>query len=818
MITKYKGTRVLFKVLFSILVIVPAGAQSPFIPYAERSEFALAAPGGLNTGLYGYINPALLSYVEQMENVLAWSTSPRQDAPTNQWALFSALPGLGFGVLRQQQNGRDLNEYRLGFSSRSRSFSLGLAAGWSSGETRHFGHRGHFVLGGLWRPSPHFSAGATLTSTLDSPAYEGVFDLALRPLKNERLTFFADYANANTKAGGQRFWSAGAIVEVLPGLALIGRYFDSRTISLGLHFGLGATSLQTQSRFDRSNEHAFATYALRIGSQQKDALRKLFRLSPRYLGLNLSTPINHRRFGLFDSSWTLVDLLDLIERARRDPTVQGLAINASGLSTNPELAWELREKLRQFRTYGKRVVIYTDRVGISGYHFASVADHLVLDPAGMIELRGYLAGQTYFKGALDKLGIGFEEWRFFEYKSGFESYTREDMSNAEREQVQTLLDDWYGLTRSDIGKDRSLPPEEFDRLVDEKTVFLPHAALEAGLVDRLGRWNEIDRIIEDLESAEHPLIPAQAYPRAADPRWGPRSRIAVVYALGICAMDSGIRARTLVDEIAAACDEADAVVLRVDSPGGDVLPSDLVADAVQKCRAQKPVVVSQGYLAASGGYWISMYGDAIVAAPNTITGSIGVIGGWAYNRGFKEKLGLSTDRVQVGRHADLGFGMTLPLLGLNLPDRNLTSAESARMEETIRSMYADFVAKVASGRDRSPGEIESIAQGRIWSGQRALELGLIDRLGGLETAINLAMEIAGIPADQPIEIIERPEPELFSFSLLQPRLIERSIQRTPALDHLQFRLEHNGLPLLLVPPSHLPGPISWPYGEHSYEQ
>ena len=113
---------------------------------------------------------------------------------------------------------------------------------------------------------------------------------------------------------------------------------------------------------------------------------------------------------------------------------------------------------------------------------------------------------------------------------------------------------------------------------------------------------------------------------------------------------------------------------------------------------------------------------------------------------------------------------------------------------------------------------ETIAQGRIWSGQRALELGLIDRLGGLETAINLAMEKAGIPANQPIEIIERPEPELFSFSLLQPRLIERSIQRTPALDHLQFRLEHNGLPLLLVPPSHLPGPISWPYGEHSYEQ
>ena len=814
MITKYKGIWAVFKALYCILAIAPAEAQSPFIPYAERGEFALAAVGGLDTGLYGYANPALLNYVEHMENAFAWSTAASRFYPTNQWALFTALPHLGFGMIRQEANGRAISEYRLAFSGGDRGFGLGLAAGWAGGQTRFTGRRSHFALGGLWRPSPRLSAGATLTSTFSLSEREGVFDLALRPLQSERLTFFGDYASGLT--GGDNFWSTGAILEIRPGLALTGRYFDNRTISLGLRFGLGAADLRTQSRFDKDGEHTFATYAIRLGSQQGNALHTVLPPQPRYLELNLLGPIRHRRHAFFDRSQTLVELLALIERARQDPAIKGIAVNASGMRANPEMAWELREKLRQFRAYGKRVVVYIDRVNMYGYHFASVADYLVLDPAGTLGLQGYLAGQTYFKGALDKLGIGFEEWRFYKYKSMVETYAREEMSAAEREQLQALLDDWYGLARDEISKDRSLAPEAFDRLVDETAVFLPHEALNAGLVDRVGRWHEIDAIIEDLEASPRPLLSAASYHRPVDRRWGARKKVAIVYALGVCAMDTGLGARTLVDDIADACDEADALVLRVDSPGGDVLPSDLVADAVQKCREQKIVVVSQGYLAASGGYMISMYGDAIVTAPNTITGSIGVIAGWAYNKGLKEKLGLSTDHVQIGRHADLPFGMTLPLLGLNLPDRNLSVEEKARMEHIIRALYTDFVAKVASGRDKSPADIEAIAQGRVWTGQRAVELGLADRLGGLEIAINLAKEMAGLPADEPVELIQRPYPPLFSPTLLQPSLIGARPPQNPQLDYLQFRLRHNGLPLLLVPPSHLPS-ATWPDGDNTYE-
>ena len=772
----------LFQFLCCLLAASAVNAQSPFISYAERAEFALAPSGALDIGLYGYANPALLSYVEGLEQGVAWSDS----SSTHSWGLFTAAPHLGFGML----NGRRDREYRAGLSSGDRDFSLGMSMGWGSVR--------HVVLGGIWRPGPRLSAGGTFTSTFANEGREGAVDLSLRPWGDERLTLYADYARTDET----EFWSTGAVVELVPGLALTGRLFADRALSVGLRIGLGAADFQAQAQ-----SRTFQTYAARLGAQRGN----LFRPRARYLSVELSGPVQHRRYAFFDDSQSLLNLIALLERARRDPAIKGLAINASGLRISPALGWELREKLRQIRAGGQRVIVYIDRVDMYNYHWASVADHLVLDPAGAIGLQGYVAGHTYFKGALEKLGIGFDEWRLFQYKSATEVYVRRDMSEEEREQLTTLLDDWYALARRDISADRALAPEQFDRLVEDSAFFLPQEALDAGLVDRLGRWSEIDPTVED-----HPVVAAASYTRPADRRWGRRKRIAIVYALGVCAMDTGMGARRLVGEIASACAAADAVVLRVDSPGGDVLPSALVADAVLKCRERKPVIVSQGYLAASGGYMISLPGDAIVTAPNTITGSIGVIAGWAYNKGLKEKLGLSTSRVQVGRHADLPFGMTLPLLGLRLPDRTFTEDESARMEHTIRSLYEDFVAKVASSRHIAPDSVEVVAQGRVWSGQRAVQLGLADRIGGLEAAIALAKEKIGLSADEIVELMERPRPKLFSSALLRPRLLGLTAQPTPELDYLQFRLQHNGLPLLLVPANHVPSPMGL-YGEKTYE-
>ncbi|MBU2471907.1 MAG: S49 family peptidase, partial [Bacteroidetes bacterium] len=217
------------------------------------------------------------------------------------------------------------------------------------------------------------------------------------------------------------------------------------------------------------------------------------------------------------------------------------------------------------------------------------------------------------------------------------------------------------------------------------------------------------------------------------------------------------------------------------------------------CKEKKPVIISQGYVAASGGYWLSMYGDTIVAAPNTITGSIGVIGGWLYNKGLKDTLGMSTDFVKVGKHADLGFGFRLPFIGVGIPDRNMTDEERSKVELMIKTMYKEFVTKVASGRKKQFDDIEPIAQGRVWSGYDGKQNGLVDVLGGLEIAIQIARDRAGICPKQDVKIVEYPEKGLIDMSFLQPKLFGVSIEDDPILNYIKFRLQHNGQPMPMLP-------------------
>ena len=253
-----------------------------------------------------------------------------------------------------------------------------------------------------------------------------------------------------------------------------------------------------------------------------------------------------------------------------------------------------------------------------------------------------------------------------------------------------------------------------------------------GLVDELGKWDGVENMIQELEGRKLATVSTKYFEFYRPPReshWGNRRQIALIYAVGVCAMDEGINARKLSGYIDAARKnrKIEAVVFRVDSPGGSGMASDLVSEAIKKCAEEKPVIVSQGAVAASGGYWISMYADKIVASPATITGSIGVIGGWFYDQGLKGKLGMSTDFVKVGKHADLGFGATLPLLGIGIPDRNLTEDEFARMKYQITDFYRQFVEKVAEGRKMEYDEVDEIGQGRIWLGTDGKETGLVDK-------------------------------------------------------------------------------------------
>jgi protease-4 len=376
------------------------------------------------------------------------------------------------------------------------------------------------------------------------------------------------------------------------------------------------------------------------------------------------------------------------------------------------------------------------------------------------------------------------------------------MSEGDSIQWQKLVDDFYKLAKSDICAGRNITDKKFDDLVNNEIGFMPQDALDQKLADTLGRWDTVIDMIKKFEGKNNFVDPSSLskYNLPKDNYWGTKPEIALIYAIGVCDMDEGIKARTLVDYVNNAVQDKNvkAIILRVDSPGGDALASDIIAGALKKAKGIKPVIISQGSVAGSGGYWLSMYGDDIIASPITLTGSIGVIGGWLYNKELKEKLGVSTDYVKHGDHAEVGFGMTLPFIGLSLPDRDLTPFEQKKIDKTILTMYKEFVGKVASGRNKTYAYIDSIGQGRIWSGYDGITNGLVDHLGGMTDALELAIIRAGL-TEKEYQIKEYPPAGLFNFSSFLPKIPGFQVEEEPLIKTLKFRLQFNGMPLPVLP-------------------
>lgn len=806
--------RILITLLLSVASMsVVYGQIGAIVPYHTHNNFQLASPGAMGAGLYGYENPAMLNLLHQPDLVFTWnSNSGYWHAPWNkprQWGLFMAVPHLGFGVIHTKlpDSVSAINDYRISLGFGDKTFSAGFGYGWSSGDRTVFKRQNVFTSGMLIRPIRYASLGLAASWATSGGAKEGVVDLAVRPLGTEMITLFTDYAMQNKKPFDSTLnksaWSFGMAIEALPGIRFTGRYFDSKVYTLGIQISLGHAGFSAQSNYDKSGGQNYSTYAVRLGSYDRNMLRKTVQEKKKYVEMNLFGEVRYQKFLWFDKSKTLSGLLSSIEAAKNDPAVAGIAINMSGIDVNRELAWELREKIKEFKTSGKHVIVYLDRGGIIEYHFASIADKIVLDPVGIIALEGFIMGRTFLKGTLDKLGIGYDEWRFFKYKSANEPLSSEKMSEGDREQRQELLNDLYQLVKAEICDARKITPEKFDELVNESFLYRPQEALSAGLVDALGRWDEVKNMIRKVEGEEKTFMRSrrlETFMLPKDDYWSEKPQIAVIYAVGECAMDQGIKARKLVKVVEKAANDrrVKAIVFRVDSPGGDAMASDIVAEALRNAKSKKPIIVSQGYVAASGGYWLSMYADTIVAAPQTITGSIGVIGGWVYNNGFKEKLGMTTDFVKVGKHADLGFGFRMPFVGLGIPDRNWTTEERVMAEHLITSFYKEFVTKVSIGRKKTYDDIHAIAQGRVWSGADGKQNGLIDVLGGLETAIQIAKDRAGLSKES-VRIIEMPKPEVFDPKMFMPKLFGIEYQKNKMIEHLKFRLDHNGEPMPILP-------------------
>ena len=473
---------------------------------------------------------------------------------------------------------------------------------------------------------------------------------------------------------------------------------------------------------------------------------------------------------------TLLDLRNALKNAAEDDRIAALALRFSGLRTGWAKAQEIRYGIENFKKSGKPVVAFLHHARMIDYYVASAADEIYMAPEGYLDVKGLRAEVTFYAETLAKIGIEAEIERVGKYKSAAEAFSRSSMSDEYREVVNSILDDVYAQFIAGVAPSRSKSEDELRQLIDEGP-FLSRDAVEAGLLDGLKYADEFEQHLKDkLEQDELHEVELRQYHHAtastADFGGGPE--IAVLYAVGnIMAgrseQDPFSGARILGSESFNKTlrsirenDDVKAVILRVNSPGGDAFASDLMWREVNLLSKEKPLVVSMSDVAASGGYYIAMANAPVLAYPGTTTGSIGVFFGKMNLRGLYDKLGITKEIVTRGRFA-----------AIDTDYRSLTPEEREKLREQIEGFYHTFVAKVAESRKREWDEIDDVAQGRVWMGSQAYEQGLVDELGGFDRAIELAQEAAEleegefrlVPYPPPLQLFEVLfDPDAFAWS------------------------------------------------------
>ena len=475
--------------------------------------------------------------------------------------------------------------------------------------------------------------------------------------------------------------------------------------------------------------------------------------SKSVLDLNLNVPITDRNpsfdeleiiLKLNEEVLGLPEVLNAINKAAQNPNIEGIKLRSDYITAGWAQTRSIRNALQNFKKQGKFIYSYADILTQKGYYLASVADSIVLNPVGVFELKGLASEVLYYKDFQDEYGVKMEVVRLGKYKSAVEPYLDNEMSAANRFQIQSLLFDLWETLKNEIAVDRDLSPEVIDTLIKEQKTATPENALAEKLVDALGYESDLKNLIDsrlELDEEEELNLASVAMVNQSIPDYNKelKDRIAVVFAKGPILYGEGTQSiiaqgvfvETL--EELAEDDWVKAVVLRIDSPGGSALTSELLWQTINKVKQQKPVLVSMGNVAASGGYYIAAGADQIFADPLSITGSIGVFASLPNASGLLENMGIHVETVET--HPDaLGYSIFQPL----------SKAFEIQTKKSIQITYETFKRRVAQGRNLNETVVENIAQGRVWTGKQALEIGLVDSLGGLEETIAAAAKLAGL--------------------------------------------------------------------------
>jgi protease-4 len=467
-------------------------------------------------------------------------------------------------------------------------------------------------------------------------------------------------------------------------------------------------------------------------------------------------------FGQFIRSdvTTVRSFVESLRKAKRDPRISAVLLVPGAL----ELPYwakvqELRDAVLDFRKAGKTVVAFLEHGGDREYYLASAADRVFLLPTSLLDLAGVASYEIFLRGTLDKIGAYPDFRHIGDYKTATNQFTETSFTPAHREMSEALNRDTYEQLVRGIAASRRKSEAEVRTLLDQGP-FLPEDALRAGLVDDLAYEDQLDDRVPQLKTSSGAVrrIEDAEYRRISPGSVGirPRSRIAVVYAVGMIASGRSTidpingavaGSDTIIEQIRQARDDdsVKAIVVRIDSPGGSPTASDVIWRELMITRDQKPsrpLITSMSDLAASGGYYIAMPGQVIVAQPATLTGSIGIYSGKIVTGGTLDKLGITTETVTSGRNADMYS-----------PFKPFSPEQRTRIDEYMQGFYDQFVEKAAQSRHTTPERIDAVAQGRVWTGQQAREVGLVDQLGGLEAAVAVAKQRARIPADEDVELV-----------------------------------------------------------------
>lgn len=733
----------------------------PFTPAAMAD-----GPGALR------LNPAAVG--TDPEFALTYYHSYSDSSFKGDNSLYTAFRGLGMSVEWLGSGAApDGKAYTIGFgTSGQKSFSVGSAYQWRSSDDP-VQNKSHFWSHGfMWRPSNVLSLAGVVqnynrmrvpTGKTDA---EFVYSAAVRLLKG-RLLIGGDWYQTTSQRVKDGTYHLATSFEATDGLTLYGDFDENESYNLGIKLNMTSWFIGSHSSFDSEKSYRGGVAYTGI---HKTRRKPVVNWAHEIATIDIAGEIPDRRparsvFG--PNIPTTFDYLSVLEKARVDPEIRAVVLRIN----NPNLGWARREELRRaiarIRESGKPTIAYLDGMVSNGeYYLASAADHIVAPPVSTLDVIGLRSEVTFAKRLLDKIGIVADLEHVGDYKNASDLLTRTEMSPEHREAVTVLLDDLDRYWVEELAEGRGATVEQVRGWIDHGP-YVSIDARDSGLIDTVAYPDELDGIVRNIAG---PIwrhvglreLRGRVYEREG---WAEPAQVAVVFAEG--GIQEGadrnemfggevMGSATIGSAIRNAREDhrVKALVLRVNSGGGSVFASDEIWREVARTVGRKPIIVSFGDVAASGGYYIACAADSIFAMPNTITGSIGIVSGKLDLSGLYDKVGLDKEVITRGRYANLYSS-----------DGAFNDEERSAIRAHMTRAYDHFVELVADGRHLSTDSVNAIGQGRVWSGAAAHERGLVDRYADLHESITVAARMAGVKSGEDVDVVVLPERRWQLFDL-----------------------------------------------------